>query len=70
MNLRQFGEDDRQTLYHRQQGRCAHCGALFELKEMHADHIVPWSKGGKTTLENGQMLCARCNWEKSNKAIG
>lgn len=70
MNLRQFGEDERQTLYHRQNGRCACCGALFDYKDMHADHIVPWSKGGRTTLENGQMLCAKCNWEKSNKLIG
>ncbi len=26
---------------------------------MEADHITPWSKGGKTIAENCQMLCLR-----------
>lgn len=30
------------------------------------DHIVPWSKGGETTLENLQTLCERCNLGKSD----
>ena len=46
--------------------RCSICetplGSLF-----HADHIVPFSKGGKTILQNGQALCARCNIDKSDK---
>ena len=31
-----------------------------------ADHITPWSKGGHTTLDNGQMLCRDHNLQKSN----
>ena len=46
--------------------RCSICesplGSLF-----HADHIVPFSKGGKTILQNGQALCAQCNIGKSDK---
>ena len=38
----------------------------FELEEMEGDHIVPWSKGGKTIPENLQMLCRRCNGMKSD----
>lgn len=34
---------------------------------MEADHIVPWHKGGKTTLENCQMLCMPCNRAKGGK---
>ena len=34
---------------------------------MDADHVIPWSKGGPTTIENGQMLCKRHNLEKSDK---
>ena len=30
----------------------------------HADHIRPYSKGGTTTLDNGQILCASCNLSK------
>jgi len=33
---------------------------------MEADHITPWSKGGKTIAENCQMLCVDCNRRKSN----
>lgn len=36
----------------------------FEYEEMHADHIVPWSKGGKTVPDNCQMLCRDCNLKK------
>lgn len=38
----------------------------FELPEMHADHIKPWSKGGTTTADNCQMLCRDCNLRKSD----
>lgn len=39
----------------------------FEYEEMQGDHIVPWSKGGRTIDENLQMLCQKCNNEKSSK---
>jgi len=34
---------------------------------MEADHITPWSEGGKTEEANCQMLCRKCNREKSSK---
>lgn len=48
---------------------CCACGASPALSpgvELHVDHIVPWSKGGETVLENLQTLCAVCNLGKSN----
>jgi 5-methylcytosine-specific restriction endonuclease McrA len=49
--------------------KCPHCHEWFrgrrELKLLHADHIVPWSKGGFTTWENLHILCGPCNVEKS-----
>ncbi|MDA9967138.1 HNH endonuclease [bacterium] len=30
----------------------------------HADHMRPHSKGGDTTLTNGQALCPDCNLKK------
>jgi hypothetical protein len=48
---------------------CRGCGASPALTpgvELCVDHIVPWSKGGETVLENLQTLCAPCNLGKSN----
>lgn len=39
---------------------------ILDYKLMQADHITPWSKGGKTIPENCQMLCADCNRRKSD----
>lgn len=33
---------------------------------LHVDHIVPWSKGGETTIDNLQTLCEKCNLGKSD----
>ena len=71
LSIRQFTENERRTLYERQGGVCPMCKAEgkdkhWEIEEMHADHITPWSKGGHTTLDNGQMLCAECNRRKSD----
>ena len=34
--------------------------------KLHIDHVVPWSKGGETNIENLQTLCDRCNLGKSD----
>lgn len=66
LNIRAFSAKMARTAYERQKGICPKCGRHFELAEMQADHITPWSKGGKTIAENCQMLCAGCNRRKSN----
>ena len=67
LGLRTFGDDIRERVYEKQGGICRVCGKHFELSEMEADHIKPWSKGGKTEEDNCQMLCMKCNRTKSNK---
>lgn len=66
LNPRDFSQSERRTAYERQEGVCPICGKHFEFEEMHGDHIVPWSKGGKTELSNLQMLCTTDNIKKSN----
>jgi hypothetical protein len=66
LNLRQFDPSIARAKYEQQKGICPMCGKHFEFEEMHADHIKPWSKGGKTVAENCQMLCASDNLRKSN----
>lgn len=48
-------------------GTCAHCGKRITTRNAHIDHIVPFSKGGKTVLANLQALYADCNLAKGNK---
>ena len=64
LHLRTFDQKTRREAYERQKGICPHCGKHFELGEMDADHITPWSKGGLTERENCQMLCKECNLRK------
>ena len=49
--------------------KCCACGASPAKDpsvELHIDHIVPYSKGGKTIIENLQTLCSKCNLGKSD----
>lgn len=64
LSIRSFDKRDARAAYERQGGICPLCGEHFAIEEMHADHIVPWSKGGKTTPDNCQMLCRDCNLRK------
>ena len=66
LSIRAFTQSMKRSAYERQKGVCPLCGGTFALKEMQADHITPWSKGGRTVPENCQMLCAPCNRKKSN----
>lgn len=67
LNIRQFDTRTIIATYEKQKGICPICGKHFEKNEMHADHIIAWSKGGQTILENCQMLCRDCNLKKSNQ---
>lgn len=78
LNLRAFSPAQKRKMFKECGGLCA-AGArckdpknpdgkkVYELEHMEADHITPWSEGGATDYDNGQMLCKRCNREKSNK---
>jgi len=62
---RVFSKKQKDALYVLANRKCQICGN--ELREgWHADHVVPWSKGGKTDVSNGQALCAKCNQEKGS----
>jgi hypothetical protein len=49
--------------------KCQHCGrspAKEPGVELHIDHVIPWSKCGKTAIGNLRTLCSGCNLGKSN----
>ena len=66
LSVRTFDNRMKRTAYEKQNGICKKCGKHFELEQMEADHITPWSQGGKTLAENCQMLCKDCNRKKSD----
>ena len=65
LSIRVFTDNQKREAYEKQKGICAKCKKSFEIKEMEADHITPWSKGGRTTAENCQLLCREDNRRKS-----
>ena len=67
LSIRTFPEGMIAKKYTQQGGICPICGKHFTREQMEADHITPWSEGGKTVFENLQMLCKKCNREKSSK---
>ena len=60
-----FTQSQRQELFLRAKGKCQNCSCEISLDDFHADHITPYSLGGKTELSNGQALCSSCNLKKS-----
>ena len=65
LSIRSFDRRDALAAYEKQGHKCVYCGRVFDnIDEMHADHIKPWSKGGKTVPDNCQMLCRDCNLKK------
>ena len=65
---RLFTHEQRLAIYRRDGGICKatlKCeGEKCEWDNWAADHVKPWSKGGKTTVENGQVSCSACNSAK------
>ena len=55
------------SIYARDGYRCRKCGVSQRFAVLEIDHIIPVSKGGKSTYENLQTLCHKCNVEKGNK---
>jgi 5-methylcytosine-specific restriction endonuclease McrA len=51
----------RLAVFERDSGRCVQCGSNFDIQY---DHIIPFSLGGASTVENLQILCATCNQQK------
>jgi len=65
---RNFTHEQRLAIYRRDAGKCQlklKCdGIRCDWDNWHADHIIAWTRGGKTTVENGQVACPECNLAK------
>lgn len=83
LNVRLFDKPTQRRVYNRQTdeakakgisncplcaiGHDANHSKIWDLKDMDADHVTAWSKGGSTTEDNCQMLCKTHNRAKGNR---
>ena len=67
-NQRDFTHVQRLTIFRRDLGVCQlriRCiGDKVRWDDWHCDHKIPWTNGGATTVENGQVACPACNLTK------
>lgn len=64
---RSFTQTQKNEICDRQNNKCAKCRDPLLRSATHYDHKIPWEKGGKTEVNNGQALCAICHSIKNNK---
>lgn len=58
------------AILRRDRFRCVTCGSSPATQPgcvLHVDHILPFSKGGKTLIDNLRTLCAACNVGRGNR---
>lgn len=83
LNIRLFDEPTKKTVYENQTqiakieniSNCPMCvienlsnkTKIWDYKDMDADHVTAWSKGGSTDISNCQMLCRTHNHIKGNR---
>jgi hypothetical protein len=70
---RLFTPQQRYAMWERQNGICPRTRKKIPKDQINnhelwaADHVKPYSKGGPTTLDNGELVCKEYNLAKSNK---
>lgn len=47
--------------------RCQYCGEAFQARDLTFDHVVPRSRGGRTSWTNIVTACRPCNGKKGNR---
>jgi 5-methylcytosine-specific restriction endonuclease McrA len=83
LNVRVFDDATKKAVYAQQtaearekgMSNCSYCAIghdanaakIWDLKDMDADHVSAWSKGGATSAENCEMLCKSHNRAKGNR---
>ena len=74
---RGFTESERISIYRKGKGLCQQClregkpetEARVSWSRYQADHVIPHAKGGKTVIENGELLCSYHNQSKGASLV-
>lgn len=63
-----FTPAQRMIIWHSSEDQiCERCGKKLTWENFTVDHIKPYSKGGKTNIENAALMCQSCNSKKGNR---
>jgi 5-methylcytosine-specific restriction endonuclease McrA len=57
----------RQNIYMRDKLTCQYCAQRYPRSELNLDHVIPRSRGGRTTWENVVCSCISCNLSKGGR---
>ena len=57
----------RRNLFERDKNTCQYCGKRLKRKNLTIDHVLPKSRGGKSTWDNVILACISCNKRKDNR---
>ncbi len=57
----------RVNIYARDGYRCQYCGASCAIDRLTYDHVIPRSRGGRTSWDNIVSCCYTCNANKANR---
>lgn len=63
---RRFRDELREEHIERHGSYCLGCDSAVAFEDLSVDHIVPMSRGGRTSRANAAVLCRRCNSRKGN----
>jgi 5-methylcytosine-specific restriction endonuclease McrA len=56
----------RKNIYLRDKSRCQYCGHRAATRELNLDHVIPLSRGGRSTWQNVVCCCLKCNSRKGS----
>lgn len=59
----------RKQVINRDKWQCRYCGTILENRDIHIDHVIPYSLGGLTELDNLVVACPDCNLKKSGRTL-
>lgn len=65
-------KSDISSMFDDQNGRCFYCGITLSWevhRDIHTDHVLPFSRGGTNTPENIVLSCEDCNSDKGTKTL-
>lgn len=57
----------RRNIYEHYSYRCCYCGHKFASVDLNLEHVLPRSRGGKTSWSNIVTSCIPCNLKKGNR---